>query len=140
MLFRSSKLLITAIIAVALGVGSYLYFVNSKPALPPIPKFDNKLVGSWKVDSAYNNADSNKLSLLIAYMFKDSATIKFNPDSTLQVISNNVEDKQNYYVKSDSLFVKDDSTYTVMTIKAFTDSSFELVNKDSTVVVYSRIK
>ncbi len=133
--------IIIALVAVA-ALCSIAYFIIAKTGLenPPIPR-DSKfnIVGEWKLDSAYNNKDSNSLNLLVAAFFADSNIVfKFNADSTLQTISPNEVTKQNYYVNKDSLFVKQDSTYTLSVIQVKTDSLISMINKDSTVFVMSR--
>jgi len=133
--------IIIALVAVA-ALCSIAYFVIAKTGLsnPPIPR-DSKfsIVGEWKLDSAYNNKDSNSLNLLVYALFKDSSVVfKFNEDSTLQTISPNEVTKQNYYVNKDSLFVKEDSAYTLSVIQVKTDSLISMINKDSTVFVMSR--
>lgn len=132
--------IIIALVATA-ALCSIAYFIIAKIGLsnPPIPK-ENKfnIVGEWKLDTAYNNKDSASLSLL-ALAFSDSNVVfKFNADSTLQTISPNEVTKQNYYVNKDSLFVKEDSAYTLTMVQAKSDSIITLINKDSTIYVLSR--
>ncbi len=133
--------IIIALVATA-ALCSIAYFIIAKTGLsnPPIPhKSKFSIVGEWKLDSAYNNKDSNSLNLLVAAFFADSNIVfKFNADSTLQTISPNEITKQSYYVNNDSLFVKEDSAYTVSVMQIKTDSLISMVNKDSTVFVMSR--
>jgi hypothetical protein len=132
--------IIIALVAVA-ALCSIAYFIITKTGLsnPPIPR-DSKfnIVGEWKLDTAYNNKDSASLSLLALAFVDSSVVFKFNADSTLQTISPNEVTKQNYYVSKDSLFVKQDSAYTVSVIQVKTDSLISMINKDSTVFVMSR--
>jgi hypothetical protein len=132
--------IIIALVAVA-ALCSIAYFVIAKTGLsnPPIPR-DSKfnIIGEWKLDSAYNNKDSASLSLLALAFVDSKVMFKFNADSTLQTISPNEVTKQNYYVNKDSLFVKEDSAYTLSVIQVKTDSLISMINKDSTVFVMSR--
>jgi hypothetical protein len=132
--------IIIALVAVA-ALCYIAYFIIGKVGLsnPPIPR-ENKfsIVGEWKLDSAYNNKDSASLSLL-ALAFVDSNVIfKFNADSTFETISPNETTVQKYHLNKDSLFVKEDSAYTLSVIQVKTDSLISMINKDSTVVVLTK--
>ncbi len=132
--------IIIAVVAIA-ALCSIAYFTIQKNGLlnSSIPKETKfTIVGEWKLDSAFNNKDSGNLSLL-AIAFSDSNVVfKFNADSTLQTISPNEVTKQNYYVNNDSLFIKEDSTYTLTMLQAKSDSIITLINKDSTIYILSR--
>ncbi|MCX6209376.1 MAG: hypothetical protein NTZ59_07670 [Bacteroidetes bacterium] len=135
-----TKILIATLLVAAISASIYFYLVRSKQIEPPIPKFDKSLVGNWKIDTAYNISDSNKLSVIIPYLFKDSTTFKFNADSTLQIISAKETETQKYYLNRDSLFVKSDSTNDVSIVKFINDSTLSLTSLDSTVTVFSKLK
>ena len=134
-----TKIIIALVAAAALC--SIAYFIIAKSGLsnPPIPH-ENKfsIVGEWRLDTAYNNKDSASLGLLALALVDSSVVFKFNADSSLQTISANEVTKQNYYVNSDSLFVKEDSAYALSMVQVKTDSLISLINKDSTVYVLSR--
>jgi len=134
-----TKIIIALVATVALC--SITFFIITKIGLsnPPIPR-DNKfsIVGEWKLDTAYNNKDSASLSLLALAFVDASMVFKFNADSSLQIISTNEVTTQRYYVNNDSLFVKEDSAYTLSIVKVISDSLISMMNKDSTVFVMSR--
>jgi hypothetical protein len=134
-----TKIIIALVATVALC--SIAFFSITKIGLsnPPIPR-DSKfsIIGEWKLDTAYNNKDSASLSLLALAFVDASMVFKFNADSSLQIISTNEVTTQRYYVNNDSLFVKEDSAYTLSIVKATTDSLISMMNKDSTVFVMSR--
>lgn len=135
-----TKIVLTMFIAALLGTGVYLYVKQSKLIEPPIPKFDKKLVGIWKIDTAYNTSDSNKISMIIPYLFKDSTRITFGNDSALQTISGSEKQIQKYYLNKDTLFVNKDSTTDKVIVKFINDSLVNFISDDSTVVVYSKVK
>ncbi len=135
-----TKIVLATVIVAVIGAGIYFYIKQSKLIEPPIPKFDTRLVGSWKIDTAYNTSDSSKLSVAISYLFKDSTTIQFNADSTVQIVSLKETETQKYHLRRDTLFVQKDSTYDVSTVKFINDSSVAITANDSTVVVYKKIK
>ena len=134
-----TKIIIALVATVALC--SIAFFSITKIGLsnPPIPR-DSKfsIIGEWKLDTAYNNKDSASLSLLALAFVDASMVFKFNADSSLQLISPNEVTTQRYYVNNDSLFVKEDSAYTLSIVKVTTDSLISMMNKDSTVFVMSR--
>lgn len=135
-----TKIILTALLLAVLGTGVYFYFKQSRLIEPPIPKFDKRLVGSWKIDTAYNKNDSNKLSILIPFLFKDSAIISFGIDSSLETVSGKERDLQKYYLNRDTLFIEEDSTTEKVSVKFINDSLINLTSSDSTVVVYSKVK
>lgn len=135
-----TKIIIALVAVVALC--SIVYFTIAKIGLsnPPIPR-ENKfsIVGEWKLDSAYNNKDSNSLNLLVYALFKDSNIVfKFNEDSTLETISPNETTVRKYHLNKDSLFVQQDSAMELSFVKVNTDSNICFINKDSTVVVLTK--
>lgn len=135
-----TKIILATLALAILGSGLYFYFKQSKLIEPPIPRFDKRLVGNWKIDTVYNQTDSGRLSVIIPYIFKDSTTFIFGSDSTLQTVSGKEKDIQKYYLNKDTLFVEQDALVEKLNVRFINDSLVNLISQDSTVVVYSKIK
>lgn len=132
-----TKIFVTIIVAATLSLGAY-YVLSNKIDKKSITKNRNSIIGSWKIDTAYNN-DSSKLNLLTLAFLDSTTVIKFNADSTLQFNFAKEKETQHYYLSNDSLFVKEDSTYNVELVKFVNDSSISLTAKDSTVIILKKL-
>ena len=133
-----TKIIFALVATVALCAGIYYYFtkVNIEPPIPHKPI--NNIVGTWKIDSVYNNKDSNSLVLLVL-AFTDSTSFKFNADSTLEVISPKETETQHYVLSNDSLVISKGNELDTFYIKFKNDSLFSALGNDSSVLVLKRI-
>ncbi|MBA4198430.1 MAG: hypothetical protein C0459_12840 [Chitinophaga sp.] len=112
---------------------SYKWFQSNNPQQPTI-------IGKWKVDSVYPTGKDTSLSFFSYTLFKkDSMTVQFNKDSSFNDFDSNDTSIKKYYVKENALYVKADSLYKPYQIKSFTDSSFSILSKDSTMFILKRL-
>jgi hypothetical protein len=134
-----TKIIVALLATVALCTIVYIVLSNGI-CNPPIPK--NKqanIVGSWKVDTAYNNKDSNSLGLIWLALLDSGSIFKFNTDSSLQTISLKGTITNYYVLKGDSLIVKEGNSLDTVTVKFIADSMVSLTQNDSSVLLLKRI-
>lgn len=106
------------------------------------PKADNKqpfnIVGKWQVDTAFNTGKTSTIGSLFTAMLDSNYVFKFNADSTVNILSPKDSTNDYYYLQSDTLFVKQDTTFAPYTIAKTTDSLIAITSKDSMVIVLKR--
>lgn len=108
-----------------------------------------KIEGDWKLDSIdLANDSSGKTSLLALSigMFgkhqSDSAELvcSFDKGSVIANLSGKLLDSATYVFEGDKIKITSDSTSEVLAFSFLSDSTFSMTDKDSTVVVYKRMK
>lgn len=135
-----TKLLLVTIIVAVLSAGAYFYITNSKPLNPPIPKFNEKLVGQWTVDSTTNSNDSTNNPNFFTNQFAKNAKVEFKQDSSLNISDSTNESTLNYYLNSDTIFIKKDSVYEINLFKILNDSTVQITQKDGSLISLKKKK
>ena len=102
-----TKIIATVVVASAVITAISCNWFSSKPV---VSKPFN-VVGKWQVDTVYQTGKDSTKNWLALALLDTSYAIKFNADSTFNLLSKKDSTVEKYYVAADTLFIKEDSHF-----------------------------
>ncbi len=143
------KKLFIGLLIVAAGAGAFFFF-NKKKDNNEVATINKELIiGKWKVDSIYFNADDTVEQFnLVLINTLDSNYLDYQYDFSKQDIitslDNKIIDTSHYeWNKADQLVWNQnvsDSTGTVFSVFKLTQDSLQLFAKDSSTILFTKMK
>lgn len=116
----------------------FLFLVACQSATPPASK-PFVLNGNWKVDSAYQLANSNAAPTIITSIVQDLNETKpefqfKSGDSSLLYISDSDSLQEKFYQQDSLVYISTESIYSAYQLKVLNDSLVNVISKDSLVL------
>lgn len=124
--------------AISLCLISCNWLFGKKEAANKMPL----ITGTWKIDSIYSlthGTPQTGQALQLFSSLKDSMLkVQFKPDSTFKILDDSASQWEKYYVKDSSLYLHEDSGFTLYKLNFVKDSMLTLLAKDSIAIELTR--